>query len=214
MTDRYTDQLRRAAEPFWSRAVEHRFVDELFSATVTDERLAIYLVQDYQFCDAFVALLGQAVASAPTLPSRLGHARQLGAFAGDEDSYFTSAFDALQVSAADRTAPVRWPVTQQFIDLMMEVRDNRSYPHVLVLLVVAEWLYLDWARIERSWPERPEHRGWVEVHNNPGFVDWVSWLRAELDENEPDDPTVRTELEALFVRATELELAFFDAVYH
>ena len=51
--------------------------------------LARYLVQDYQFCDPFTALLGQGCASAPALPERLVFARQLGMFADDENTYLS-----------------------------------------------------------------------------------------------------------------------------
>lgn len=213
MSAGFSERMRAAAEPSWSRSVRHRFVDELFSGAIADERLSAYLVQDYQFCDAFVALLGQAVASAPDLTARLGHAGQLGFFAGDENTYFTDSFDRLGVSTSDRVAPDLLPVTRQFAELMLRARDSRSYPRIVTVLTVAEWLYLDWAAADREWPPRPEHRGWIEVHHSSGFAAWVAWLRQELDHHEPVDATERAELQALFVEATELELAFFDAVY-
>lgn len=84
-SDSFVQWLRAAAGPSWSAAVGHRFVSELFDGSLEDGRLAAYLVQDYQFCDAFVALLGAATASAPDLASRLPFARQLGFFAADEN---------------------------------------------------------------------------------------------------------------------------------
>ncbi|GAA2112223.1 TenA family protein [Microlunatus panaciterrae] len=209
----FVDQLRQAAEPDWTAAVDHRFVAELFDGRLSDARLARYLIQDYQFCDAFVALLGQAVASAPDLGSRLIHAGQLGAFASDENTYFTDAFDALRVPIADRTSPQLEPVTEQFNALLLKARDSRSYPQVLTVLLVAEWLYRDWAAADRPLPARPEHRGWIEVHNTPDFTRWVDWLQQELNRKAPAEAEARAELMRLFVEATRLELAFFDAVY-
>jgi thiaminase (transcriptional activator TenA) len=207
------DPLLSANEATWRAAIEHRFVDELFAGTLEDDRLAGYLIQDYQFCDAFVALLGAATATAPGLSSRLAYAGQLGAFAADENTYFTQTFDELGVAEDLRTQPELRPVTREFAALMLEAAGSRSYPRAVAVLVVAERLYRDWAARPLPWPDRPRHRGWIEVHNNPQFNAWVDWLSAELDRAEPDDPDERSHVEQDFARAVELELAFFDACY-
>ena len=175
--------------------------------------LADYLVQDYQFCDAFVALLGAATATAPDLASRLPLARQLGAFAGDENDYFTATFDELGVADADRRHPRLEPVTADFIAVMNQAAQSRSYPQAIAVLVVAELLYRDWATSIPDWPTEPKHRGWIEVHNNPDFNAWVDWLVDQLDHHEPGDPETRQAVAEIFARAVELELAFFDACY-
>ena len=209
----YVDDLRQANTTTWTAAVEHRFVTELFAGTLDDDRLAGYLVQDYQFCDAFVALLGAATLTAPDLATRLPYARQLGAFAGDENDYFTATFDELGVSSQDRTQPALRPVTVQFIELMHEAATSRSYAQAVAVLVVAELLYRDWATTDLSWPDAPKHRGWVAVHNNPDYNAWVDWLVDQLDRHEPGDPDAHADVAAVFRRAVELELAFFDACY-
>lgn len=217
MTTTYSDRLRASHEETWDAAVGHRFNDELLAGTLDDDVLAHYLVQDYQFCDAFTALLGQATASAPALASRLRFARQLGMFASEENSYFVDSFDALGVPETEREKPARLTrATAEFDALMREVLRTRSYPVVLAVLLVAEWLYLDWATRPDADPPagtRPEHLGWVELHRGPDFTEWVRWLREELDANEPADPTVRAQVEDFFARAVSCELAFFDAAY-
>lgn len=209
----YVDDLVQANATTWTAAVEHRFVTELFAGTLADERLADYLVQDYQFCDAFVALLGAATLTAPDLATRLPYARQLGAFAGDENDYFTATFDELGVAAQRRTQPALKPVTTQFIDLMREAAEGRSYPQALAVLVVAELLYRDWATTDLPWPLAPKHRGWVEVHNNDAYHAWVDWLVEELDRHEPTEQALRDDVAAVFSRAVQLELDFFESCY-
>src|ERR1700759_5524490 len=101
----FSDDQRAAHAATWEAAVAHRFVDELWSGTVDDAVLARYLTQDRQFLDAFVALLGQAVASADRPEPRLVRARQLGLIAADEDDYVTRALDRLGVSVEHRADP-------------------------------------------------------------------------------------------------------------
>lgn len=211
----FSERLRATNAAGWDAAVGHRFVDELLAGTLADDVLAGYLVQDYQFCDAFTALLGQGCASAPDLDSRLVFARQLGMFASDENTYFVDSFDALGVPEQQRSTPQLSDATAAFDALMREALHSRSYAQVLAVLLVAEWLYLDWAtRPDAGDSGRPEHLGWIELHRGPAFTTWVDWLRAQLDAHEPTDDGERRAVESVFARAVRCELAFFDAAYH
>lgn len=212
----FSERLRATNAAGWDAAVGHRFVDELLAGTLADDVLAGYLVQDYQFCDAFTALLGQACASAPGLTSRLRFARQLGMFASDEDTYFIDSFDALGVPEAERFEPTLTQATLDFDRVMRDAIESRSYAQVLAVLLVAEKLYLDWAeRADRDGmaATRPEHVGWVDLHRGPDFRAWVEWLQAELDANEPSDPRDKDAAERAFTRSVACERAFFDAAY-
>ncbi len=216
MTDGLTDRLLAANAAPWDAAVGSRFVDELLAGTVADDVLARYLVQDYQFCDAFTALLGQGCASASDLPERLVFARQLGMFASAENSYFVDAFDALGVAEADRTRPRLHPTTRDFDAVMRAALESRSYAQVLAVLVVAERLYLDWATrpdAAELRATRPEHVGWVDLHRGPAFTAWVGWLCAQLDAHAPTDAAELAAVEDIFARAVACEVAFFEAAY-
>lgn len=211
----FSERLRATNAAGWDAAVGHRFVDELLAGTLADDVLAGYLVQDYQFCDAFTALLGQGCASAPDLDSRLVFARQLGMFASDENTYFVDSFDALGVPEQQRSTPQLSDATAAFDALMREALHSRSYAQVLAVLLVAEWLYLDWAtRPDAGDSGRPEHLGWIDLHRGPAFTTWVDWLRAQLDAHEPTDDGERRVVESVFARAVRCELTFFDAAYH
>lgn len=211
----FSERLRATNAAGWDAAVGHRFVDELLAGTLADDVLAGYLVQDYQFCDAFTALLGQGCASAPDLDSRLVFARQLGMFASDENTYFVDSFDALGVPDSERSEPQLTDATAAFDALMREALHSRSYAQVLAVLLVAEWLYLDWAtRPDAGDAGRPEHLGWIDLHRGAAFNTWVDWLRAQLDAHEPADDGERRAVESIFAHAVRCELAFFDAAYH
>jgi len=211
----FSAELRDRTASTWSAAVAHRFVDELWAGRVEPGVLRTYLVQDHQFVDAFIALLGAAVASDDLAAPRLVHARQLGLVAGPESDFFTRALDALDVPPADRTAPALAPPTRDFLDLMHSTRAGADYPTCLAVLLVAEWLYLDWAdRAGAEPPADPIHREWIELHRGPAFTAWVDFLRAEFDRVGTGlDPAERVRVAAAFTRTVELELAFFEAAY-
>lgn len=72
------EELLTLTKEEWHQAVHHQFVDELFAGTLSDEVLARYLIQDYQFFEAFLSMLGACVAHASSLSAKLRFARQLG----------------------------------------------------------------------------------------------------------------------------------------
>lgn len=191
----------------WDAAVGHRFVEELWAGEVDEAVMARYLGQDAQFLDAFVALLGAAVACCDRTAPRMALARQLGVVAGEEDDYFDRALARLGVDPAgvEHAAP-----TRGFVALMDQARCSGDYATILAVLVVAEWLYLDWASRPGPGPTDWLHREWVDLHRGEAFAAFVALLRTELDRVAgPGDHRARE----AFTRAVDLELAFFDAAY-
>jgi thiaminase/transcriptional activator TenA len=100
----------------------------------------------------------------------------------EENTYFLRAFEALGVSEARRAADPDTQATIGFKAIMREAADTRSYVAALSVLVVAEWLYLDWAsRAPQPLPNNFVHAEWITLHDNPNFRGFVDFLRAELD---------------------------------
>src|SRR6202158_3102617 len=211
MSERFTKTLRAVSEPGWSHAVGHRFVKELFAGAVPDAVMARYLIQDHRFLDSFITLLGAALASADTFEARLRFGRFIGIVSSAENTYFLRAFEALGVTEDRRAADPDTQPTAGFKAIMREAAQARSYAAALSVLVVAEWLYLDWAsRAPQPLPVNFVHAEWITLHDNPGFRGFVDFLRAELDRIGPAQEDLCRDL---FRRAVDLELSFFEAAY-
>lgn len=205
----FCDALRASTAPVWDAAVGHRFVDGLWAGTLPRDVLGHYLAQDHQFVDAFLALLGAAVAGADRPASRVRLARRLGLVAGPENDFFDRALAALDAGPVTR----RTAATTGFVDLMTSARDE-GYAEALAVLVVAEWLYRDWAARDGDTPADPICAEWIELHRGREFDDWVDFLRAELDRVAATlDGPRRDRVAAVFTRAVDLELDFFDSAY-
>ena len=94
---------------------------------------------------------------------------------------------------------------------MREAAHTRNYAAALSVLVVAEWLYLDWAsRAPQPLPTNFVHAEWITLHDSPGFRRFVDFVRAELDRVGPADAD---RCRDFFRRAVALELSFFEAAY-
>ena len=91
--------------------------------------------------------------------------------AGEENTYFLRAFEALGVTEDRRTADPDTQPTPGFKAIMREAAETRSYAASLPVLVLAEWLYLDWAsRAPKPLPDNFVHAEWMMLHDNPGFA--------------------------------------------
>ncbi|TDS87283.1 TenA family protein [Nesterenkonia aurantiaca] len=212
--DSFAGQLRLATSEDWDASVHHRFVEELFAGTLSDAVLARYLVQDYQFFDAFVAMLGACVATTDSKPARLRFAAQLGMLAADEDGYFQQSFAELGVPASDVVSPHLEDPTEEFIGQMWEVARSRNYADLLVVLVIAEWLYLDWGQRDLLLPEAAKHRDWIDLHRGEEFREWTQFLIDELNRIAPSlGSEDGARLSARWTRVVAIERAFFDAAY-
>ena len=206
----FVDSLRHENAADWDACVRHRYVDELLSGKISDADMGRYLIQDHRFIDAFVTLVGGAVASADLFESRLRLGRFLGMVCSDENDYFVRSFAALGIGEERHDIPDAEP-TAGFKALMKEAAATRSYAAIMAVLNVAEGLYLDWAqRLEGPMPQNFIHAEWITLHDNPFFVDFVAFLKGELDRVGPEEADVARDF---FRRAVKLERAFFDATY-
>ena len=211
MTERFTETLRQVSQPAWSQSVGHRFVRELLDGSVSDAVMARYLIQDHRFLDSFLTLLGAALASADSFETRIRFGRFIGMVSGEENTYFLRSFDALGVSEQARGERPDTKPTAGFKAIMREAAATRSYAAALSVLVVAEWLYLDWAQqASRPLPANFIHAEWITLHDNPDFGDFVGFLRSELDRVGPSEAETSRDF---FLRTVALEKAFFDSAY-
>lgn len=214
----FAEQLRQGSIADWNACVQHRFVDEIFDGTLPDAVLRRYLVQDYQFINRFVALLGAAIASADEFAPRVRLSRFAAMICSDENTYFLRSFDTLNVPEDQRLTPLLTPQTQAFQQLMHEAAQSLCYANCIAVLAVAEGLYLDWAdqpaKKHLPLPARFEHAEWITLHANEFFREFVGWLRSELDRVGPQlGDAQRAEATRYFQQAVRLERGFFDHVY-
>lgn len=66
MTERFTDQLWREAEPVWLAIRQHLFLQELKAGTLPIETFRYYVIQDYHYLEAFGRAVATGLAKAPT----------------------------------------------------------------------------------------------------------------------------------------------------
>lgn len=212
---RFTDWLRDGAEPHWGAATTHRFTRALADDALDDAVFRRYLIQDYAFIASLASLVGFAVGHAPAMAQKARLTRFLAVLTDEENAYFLRSFAALGVEEAVWRGAECAPVTRRLADLLAEAVADGGYDEILAVLTPVEWVYLTWARAEEAKrPSRFYYAEWITLHADPGFGEFVEWMRDELDRRGPALPAGRqTRLADLFRRACALEVEFFDAAY-
>jgi len=93
----------------------------------------------------------------------------------------------------------------------MRPAQTRSYAAALSVLVVAEWLYLDWAsRAPQPLPDNFVHAEWIRLHEHSDFRGFRRFPARESDRVAPRRADLCRDF---FRRAVALELSFFEAAY-
>jgi len=211
---RFTGWLRERSEPDWTAATDHAFTDRLAAGTLDEDAFAEYLVQDIQFVEALVDVIGYAAGQSHSTDAAVTLAEFLTMVGTDETDYFERSFDALGVPPDERTDPERWAVTTQFEDLLGRAAREGGYAETLSVLVPVEWVYLEWGE-RAAGGDRPAafyFDEWIDLHAGEGFRETVAFLREELDAVGPGlSPRRQARVARHFERAVELEVAFFEA---
>ncbi|ELZ80283.1 transcriptional activator, TenA family protein [Haloferax elongans ATCC BAA-1513] len=212
---RFTEWLRARAEPEWTNAVEHQFVEELGAGTLDEDAFSRYLVQDYAFVETLTGLVGHTVGHAPTMHAKGQLADFLGTLTADENDYFQRSFEALSIPTEEYENPQREPVTMAFEDLLTRAATEGGYAEALSVLLPAEWVYLSWGQnVADTNPDPFYYREWIDLHAISEFEAFVEWMRRELDRYGPELSDRRQSLvERHFRRVVDLEVSFFDLAY-
>lgn len=209
---RATDYLKEQCQRDWTAATTHAFTDALDDGSLAPEKMVGYLQQDYLFIEDFVRLLASAIAHAPTLPDAIPAAQFMGVISGPENTYFLRSFEAL---GAQSDAPAA-EETVAFQTLMRKAARSGRYEVMLSVLVVAEWVYLEWARpFEDRADALPFYFGeWITLHCGAGFEGVVAYLRGQLDQVwDGLDAAAKSDVVEMFTAAVACERAFFDAAW-
>ncbi len=209
---RVTEFLKEQARADWNIATQHPFTDALADGSLNPDLMRGYLQQDYLFVDQFVRLLATTIAHAPTLADSVPAAQFLGVVTGPENTYFLRSFEALDIQPHADPAPA----TVNFQNLMEEARLSGRYEIMLSVLVVAEWVYLDWATpfVDRV-GDLPFWLGeWITLHSGEGFAGVVEYLRSQLDKAWVGlEDHEKAMVQEYFTEAVKREKAFFDGAW-
>ncbi|CCK69578.1 TenA family protein KNAG_0C04770 [Huiozyma naganishii CBS 8797] len=210
-----TDILKQRHPEIYKKATEHQLTKELCQGTLSDRNLFVYLAQDVQFFETGLRLICKITSGAPAVDSLITLAKKIGFFASDENTYFRDALELLSssVTPAEKTKfeTERLDRIAPYVDFLTEMLESStmSYAEYVTYLWVAEDVYLKWAHdLPKKEGLHWKYQTWIDLHDGQHFIEWVDFLRDEIDKFPVDV------VEKMFVKCVNFEFDFFDGCYN
>ena len=210
---RLSESLRREAEPVWRRIIEHPFVVELYTGTLSVEKFKYYLLQDYNYL-LTLARVFAIVASKADLDVAARALEIARADATVELENYRRLLERLGLTLEDAVRAEPSPTNVGYMSYMVSIASLGSPLEGLVVTLPCFWSYLEIARRHED-----------KLASNPNEV-YVEWARAYLSsEYERLVEELRElvdglyqgvgyeDLKRIFLTASRYEWMFWDMAY-
>jgi thiaminase/transcriptional activator TenA len=207
--DGLSEQLYRAARPFWQAQLEHPFVRGIADGTLDAERFRHYLRQDYLFLIEYARMLALACARAPRL-------ELMERFAELARSTLTQEMELHRLYAQEwgiaRAELEREPITattRAYTDFLVRTATAGDYAELLAALLPCMWGYSDVGRVlAPNLRDDHPYRAWIETYASDDFAELAGWCRDALDAVAAAADAER--LREPFLVSSRYELAFWE----
>lgn len=200
------DQLERI-KPLWDVMLRHPFLLETRDGTISDERFAVWMRQDYLFVEAAIPFIAALIPRAPV--------KHWESLAGVITALFKELklFEerAQAVGVALRGAPPSF-TNHAYIQFLMATAYRASYAEAYTVLYVAEKAYHDsWRVVQQGIARGSKWYPFVENWAGDAFAQYVRFLESELDALAREAGEAELERMAeYFELTTKYEIAFWE----
>lgn len=210
----FRDELWTAAAPIHEQILAHPFVTELASGELDRTRFRHYLVQDVQYIDGFVRVLGQVAARAPRRSDVAMLTRRAGEVAAEHELH--DALSAgLGVTDEDVATTPLAPTARAYLDHLTATVSRDGFLASLSAVLACPWIYRKVGRelVADGSPDRLYDR-WINRYGGERAPAVEPLLElADRAAQEAGQSERRSGVER-FVTACRYEWMFFDMGYH
>jgi thiaminase/transcriptional activator TenA len=216
MSERFTDRLRRVAEPVWQAQHEHPFVRGIGDGTVPVEPFMHWVRQDYLFLIEYCRLFALAAARSPDLETLARFADLLQTTAHTEMSLHRAYAAEFGISGAELERETMAPTTRAYTDFLLRVAALADFAEMTAALLPCMWGFseIGQALAARGVPAEPRCAKWVEMYADPEFAALAEWCRALVDRLAAEaGPEGRRRMESAFLTSSRHELAFWEMAW-
>lgn len=216
MAERFTEYLRRKADPIWQAAHEHPFVRGIGDGTLPVEKFRYYMRQDYAFLIDFSRVFAYGAAVAPDLATMGKFAELLHATVGIEMGLHRRFAAKFGISEAELEATRPAPTCYAYTRHMLGAAQSGDVGSLAAALLPCMWDYAEIGRMlsARGAPDHPLYAEWIATYASEEFAALSRWLRELLDrlaDGAGADPKARWE--ELFLTSSRYEFMFWDMAY-
>jgi thiaminase (transcriptional activator TenA) len=216
MTERFTDELRRLAEPIWQAQHDHPFVRGIGDGTLDVEHFAFWIRQDYLYLIEYCRLFALGAARAPDLATIARFADLLQATARTEMDLHRGYAAQFGISADALEQEPMAPTTRGYTDFLLRVAAIGDFAELASALLPCMWGFSEIGLRLAAQPRPADARyaAWIEMYADPEFAVLAEWCRELVDRLAEDaGPATRERMTAAFLASSRYELAFWEMAW-
>ncbi len=214
LPERFSDELRRAADPIWQAQLEHPFVDGIGDGSLDPARFRHFVRQDYLFLTEYARLLALAAARAPDLAQAGRFADLAQAVLKTEMALHRSYAQEWGIDDAELEAERPTLTTRAYVDFLLRTATLGDYSELVAALLPCMWAYSELGRrlAERSRTAEERYAQWIDMYASDEFAELAGWCRELVDTAAADrGEDGRRRMREAFLTSSRYELAFWEA---
>jgi thiaminase/transcriptional activator TenA len=216
LKERFSDHLRRLAEPIWRRQQEHPFVMGIGDGSLDLEKFRYWIRQDYLFLIEYCRLFGLSAARAPDLETLTKFADLLVATASTEMELHRALAEDFGITRQDLEDEPMAPTTQAYTDFLIRTAATKDFAELAAALLPCMWAFSE-IGLALAARERPADRrlaAWIDSYASPEFTALSDWCRQLVDRlGEKTSESGRSRMETAFRTSSQYELAFWQMAW-
>ena len=211
VSERFTDQLWREAEPVWQAIQAHPFLAELRAGTLPIETFQYYVIQDYHYLEAFGRAVATGLAKAPTSELMARVARRV--MTPIERPLHERLFTMAGLTHADAVAAVISPTNMAYQNHMLATAARGTLGETAAALLPCPWTYHALGDVVVD-VVHPVYSEWAKFYTEGLLADSCrSWRELVDGEVEEGGPRTREAMRRVFHQSIRYEWMFWDMAY-
>ncbi len=216
MAERFTERLRKKADPIWEAQHQHRFVRGIGDGTLDLEPFKFWVRQDYVFLVGYARLLAVAAARSPDLNTMIRFAELLSATLRTEMSLHRSYAAEFGISHEELERERPAPTTQAYTDFLLQVAAMDDFAELVAVLLPCMWGFSEIGQrlAQRPRPAEERHAKWIDMYASREFAELAEWCRDLLDRLAAGLPErYLQKLEGAFLTSSRYEWLFWEMAW-
>ncbi|UTR09864.1 thiaminase II [Evansella sp. LMS18] len=212
---KFTERLRKKADPVWQASFDHPFVKGIGEGTLPLDNFRYYVMQDAYYLSHFarVQALGGAKANDLETTNRMAvHAQ--GTYGAEMELH--KKFSALlKITDEEQENFKPSPTAYAYTSHLYRAAYNGDLGETIAALLPCYWLYYEIGeKLKGSSPGEPIYQEWIAAYGGDWFKELVEEQITRLDHlAEAASETGRKKMEENFLISSEYEFSFWDMAY-
>ncbi|RKU38229.1 thiaminase II [Candidatus Poribacteria bacterium] len=215
-TEKFTDELRRAAAPIWEADLKHPFVRGIADGTLPTEKFKFYLIQDYLFLLDYSRVFAHGVIKAHDEATMAMFAELLNETLNTEMDLHRGYCEKFGISAAEMEAAPIAPTTHAYTRHILNVAEAGTLAELVAGVLPCQWGYAEIGTTlaEQGGSPAPLYQEWIDMYASPEFLALGKSLRGLLNGLTAEhSPSAKERIKNCFLMSSRYEYLFWEMAY-